>query len=127
MLQLMTDLPKHVVGVRALASVNKAEYERVLMPELDRVAKEFGEINFIMVLETNVGNFSPGAWMDDVKAGIKHFKHWHRVAIVTDQKAVQKFTDFFSAIIPGESKGFPISDIELAKGWVAAAKTATGK
>ena len=125
MLQLMTDLPKNVVGVRALGSVNKAEYERVLIPELDRVAKEFGEINFIMVLETNVGNFSPGAWMDDVKAGVKHYTHWHRVAIVTDQKAVQKFTDFFSAVIPGHSKGYPISDIELAKAWVAAPKDAT--
>jgi hypothetical protein len=122
MLQLMTDLPKNVVGVRALGSVNKAEYERVLIPEFDRVAKEFGHINFIMVLETNVGNFSPGAWMDDVKEGIKHYKHWHKVAIVTDQKAVQKFTDFFSAVIPGESRGFPISDIELAKTWVSAEK-----
>ena len=119
MLLLMTDVPSHVVGARAVGKVDKADYESKLLPEFERVVKQHGKINFIMVLETSVGNFTPGAWMDDVKAGIKHFTKWNKIAIVTDQGAVQKFTDFFSAIVPGEAKGYPLSDIELAKAWVS--------
>ena len=120
MLLLMTDVPSHVVGARAVGKVDKADYESKLLPEFERVAKEHSKINFIMVLETGVGNFTPGAWMDDVKAGIKHFTKWNKIAIVTDQTAVQKVSDLLSAIIPGEIKGYPISDVELAKAWVSA-------
>ncbi len=121
----MTDVPSNVVGVRAVGKVDKAEYESKLLPEFERVVKQYGKINFIMVLETGVGNFTPGAWMDDVKAGIKHFTKWNKIAIVTDQGVVQKFTDFFSAIVPGEAKGYPISDVELAKAWVSAPDSIT--
>ena len=116
----MTDVPSHVVGARAAGKVDKADYESKLLPEFERVAKEHGKINFIMVLETGVGNFTAGAWMDDVKAGIKHFTKWNKIAIVTDQTAVQKISDLLSAIVPGEIKGYPISDVELAKAWVSA-------
>jgi hypothetical protein len=125
MLQLMKDVPPHVVGVRGLGKIDKAEYDAVLLPEFERVASEFGEINFVFVLETNVGNITLGAWMDDIKAGLKHFSKWHKIAIVTDQAAIKKITDFIGAFIPGETKGYPISDIELAKAWVAAPKPAT--
>jgi len=126
MLQLLSGLPAHVAGVRATGSVDKAEYERVLLPELERVSKEFGEINFIMVLETSVGNFAASTWLEDIKQTIKHFAKWNKVAIVTDEKAMEKITSFASPLIPGEFKGYPISDIELAKTWVAAPKTAAG-
>ncbi len=127
MLLLMTDVPAQVVGVRALGKVDKDEYERVLLPEFERVAKQFGEINFLFVLETNVSNITFGAWLDDIKAGLKHFTKWRRIAIVTDQTAIKKITGFVGAFIPGEAHGYPISDIELAKAWVASPKTATSK
>jgi len=127
MLQLMTDAPPHTVGVRAVGKVDKEEYESILLPALEKAIKQYGELNFIMVLETDVGNFSAGAWLDDIKAGLKYFTKWNKIAIVTDQKPVQKITDFISALIPGEAKGFPVSDIELAKAWVAAPKEVKGK
>ena len=122
MLLLMTDAPAHVVGVRALGKVDKDEYERILLPALEKALKQYGELNFIMVLETSVANFSAGAWLDDIKAGLKHYKKWNKIAIVTDQKPIEKITDFVSALIPGEARGFPLSDIELAKSWVGAPK-----
>ncbi len=127
MLQLMTDAPPHTVGVRAVGKVDKEEYESILLPALEKAIKQYGELNFIMVLETDVGNFSAGAWLDDIKAGLKYFTKWNKIAIVIDQKPVQKITDFISALIPGEAKGFPVSDIELAKAWVAAPKEVKGK
>jgi hypothetical protein len=36
----------------------------------------------------------------DIVAGLKHFIQWKKMAIVTDQKAVEKFTDLFSYVSP---------------------------
>ena len=127
MLQIMEDLPAHVVGVRALGHVNKDDYEQTLVPAIEKVARDFGEINFLMLFETDVKNFTYGAWMQDAKMSLKHFAKWNKIAIVTDQKVIEKISHIFNFISPAEAKGFPVSDVELAKAWVAAPKEVTDK
>ena len=121
----MTDVPAHVVGVRAVGQVTKDDYERTLVPALDKASKQFGELNFIMVFETELSNFTYGAWMTDAKESFKHFAKWNKIAIVIDKGAIQKLTYVFNYLSPAESKGFSIEDIALAKAWVAAPKEAT--
>jgi len=41
------------------------------------------------------------------------------MAIVTDQKAVETFTDLFSYVSPGEAKGFELSELDQAIVWVS--------
>lgn len=127
MLQIMKDLPQHVVGVRAVGQVNKDDYEQTLVPAIEKAAREYGEINFLMLLETDITNFTYGAWMQDAKISLKHFAKWNKIAIVTDQKVIEKMSHLFSFVSPAEAKGFPVSDVELAKAWVAAPKEVTSK
>lgn len=127
MLQLMRDLPQHVVGVRAVGQVSKDDYDQTFVPAIEKAAKEFEEINLLMLFETNVTNFTYGAWMQDAKMSLKHFGKWGKVAIVTDQKFIEKIAPALSFLSPADVKGFPVSDVELAKAWVAAPKEVTGK
>lgn len=127
MLQIMNNLPEHVVGVRAAGQVNKDDYEQTLVPAIEKVAREFNEINFLMILETDVTNFSYGAWIQDAKISLKHYAKWRKVAIVTNRKAIEKISHFLSFVSPAQVKGFPLSDVELAKTWVALSKEATGR
>jgi hypothetical protein len=120
MLQIMGDVPAHVVGVRAVGKVTEEDYKQSLVPALETASKEFGEINFLMIFETDLGNFSYGAWMQDAKVSLKHFAKWNKIAIVSDQKIVERLAHVFNFISPADAKGFPVSDIELAKNWVAA-------
>ncbi len=105
MLQFIKDLPGHVVGIRATGEVNKDDYERVLIPRMEELIKRQGEINYLLVLETDVQNFSVAAWLEDFKLGLKNFSKWNKVAIVTDQKSVEWLTDISRHFIPGESRG----------------------
>lgn len=119
MLSIITDLPNHVVGIKATGEVNKNDFETVLIPALDDLVKRTGEINYLLQLDTEVKNFTIGAWMDDAKVGLKHFTKWHKIAIVTAEKGVEKFSDIFGIAVPGESKGFAMNELEEAKKWVA--------
>ncbi|MDB5191698.1 MAG: hypothetical protein JWQ96_1261 [Segetibacter sp.] len=119
MLHTIENLPAHVAGFIASGQVTKADYERTIVPALDAVQKTYDGIHFILVLETRVGNFSLGAWYDDVKVGLKHFTKWKKVAIVTDEKIIERFSDIFSFIMPGEVKGFTLAERDEAIAWVS--------
>jgi hypothetical protein len=119
MLQFIKDLPDHVVGIRATGEVNKEDYERVLIPRMEELVKRQGEINYLLVLETDVQNFSLAAWFEDFKLGLKNFKKWEKVAIVTDQKGVERLTDISGHFIPGESRGYKLSELNEAIEWVS--------
>jgi len=123
----MTDVPAHVVGFRATGHVTKEDYDSTFVPAVEKAAKETGHINLLMVFETSPANFSYGAWMQDAKMSLKHFGHWHKIAVVTDQKFLQNLSYIFNFLSPAEAKGFPVSDIEIAKNWVAAPKASETK
>jgi hypothetical protein len=119
MLEIINDLPAHVLGVKATGEVSASDLETVLLPALQKQADQFDSINYLLVLETSVKNFTPGAWLQDMKAGLKNFSKWNKIAVVTDETLVEKFTDLFTIAVPGKSKGFTPTELADAKGWVA--------
>ncbi|UPZ34704.1 STAS/SEC14 domain-containing protein [Sphingobacterium sp. PCS056] len=122
MLRVIQNLPDHVFGVRASGEVTADDLKNVLLPELESLTDRYNEIYYLLLLETEVQNFTAGAWVQDLIAGLKHFTAWKKMAIVTDQTAVEKFTDAFSYISPGEAKGYEISELQEAIDWLSIKK-----
>ena len=118
MLQFINDLPDDVVGIHAIGEVTKEDFDQVLIPKIDDLSKRQGEIKYLLVLETDVSNFTLAAWWKDLVMGLKHFTEWKRIAVVSDQKGVEWFTDAFKYFIPGNSKGFALNELEEAVEWI---------
>lgn len=119
MLTVIPSLPEHVFGVRASGEVTKDDLKKVLLPGLENLSAQYKEIYYLLVLDTDVENFTAGAWVQDLIAGIKHFTEWKKMAIVTDQKSVERFTDLFSYVSPGEAKGYKPEELEQAIEWLS--------
>ena len=119
MIQKLSGVADYVAGFSVSGKVTRDDYETVVVPEVDKIVKQHGHIHFLLVLNTDVGNFTPGAWMKDALLGVKHLSKWKKMAIVSDQKGVEKITDIISPVIPGESKGFSLDELEQAKTWVS--------
>lgn len=119
MLQFIRDLEPHVVGIHAVGEVTKEDVETVLMPHIDDLVKRQGEINYLLVLETDVKNFTAGAWWGDLKLGLKNFTKWNKIAIVSNQKGVEWFSDVFRFFIPGKSRGFSLDELDEAVKWIS--------
>jgi len=118
MLAEITGLPDQVFGVRATGEVTSDDLKNVLLPGLKRTADRFNEIRYLLVLDTDIKNFTAGAWLQDAKAGLQNFTRWKKIAVVTAEKGVEWFTDIFTVATPGSSKGFKPTEIEEAKAWV---------
>jgi len=119
MLSEIPNLPDYVFGVRATGEVTADDLKNTLLPGLEALTNKYNEIYYILVLETKVENFTAGAWYQDMVAGLKHLTAWKKMAIVSDQKAVENFTDAFSYVTPGEAKGFSLAEIDEAVAWVS--------
>mgnify|MGYP003577057188 FL=1 len=119
MIQPLTDQPKDAVGFKVSGQVTKEDYEKVVQPALDRMVAEVGKINFLLWLDTDVRNYTPGAAMADILIGLQKFTHWNKIAIVSDQEVVQKFIVAINFPLPGDTKAFSVSNLEEAKAWVS--------
>jgi hypothetical protein len=119
MLSIIPDLPLHVVGVKATGEVTTQDFNAVVMPAVDSLASSADKINYLLYLDTDLGNFTAGAWAKDAILGLKHLFKWNKVAVVSDNRAVEKFTDIFSYAVPGEYRGFPTAEYEEAVKWVS--------
>jgi hypothetical protein len=119
MIQLINDVPRNMVGFLATGDVDETDFKTTVIPKVRELVKRTGLLNYMLVLDTSVRNFSMGAWIQDAFMGIKHMCHWNRTAIVTDVKSISRFTKIFSAIMPGEFRAFKRQDIMKAVEWAS--------
>jgi len=117
MIETIPGLPDHVIGFRASGEVTKDDYDRVIFPVVSRQTDKTGKLNYIFVVDTPLGDFSAGAWVQDVWLGLKELARWHRVAIVSDSEKIRSFTNRMGHFVPGEYKGFTQAELTLAIAW----------
>jgi len=122
MIQHLQDLPSNIVGFKATGDITEKDFSETVMPKVKALIDKTDKLNYLLVLETSVKNFTLGAWMKDAMMGIKHLTKWNRAGIVSDVDGIRSFTNFFSYLMPGEFKGFEHKDLQQAIDWVSEKK-----
>jgi len=106
MITQIENLPSNIVGFKASGEISEKDFTETVIPKVKALIAKTDKLNYLLVLETSVKNFTIGAWMKDAMMGIKHLTKWNKAAIVSDVEAIRNFTNFFSYLMPGEFKGF---------------------
>ncbi|OYU84852.1 MAG: STAS/SEC14 domain-containing protein [Flavobacterium sp. BFFFF2] len=119
MIHYFENLPPNIVGFQAVGDITENDFTETVMPKVQALIEQTDTLNYLLVLDTSVKNFTIGAWMKDAMMGIKHLTKWHKAAIVSDVQAIRNFTDFFSYLILGTFKGFEHKDLHHAIDWVS--------
>jgi hypothetical protein len=119
MIQVLTNTPDNVVAFRAIGEVTKEDYTAVIDPRVKEFVENRDHLNFLLLLDTPLKNFTFGAWFQDALLGLRNLTKWHRGAIVSDSEAVNKFTDAMGALLPGTFKGFKKAHLQEAIAWTA--------
>lgn len=119
MIEILTDVPANVAGFRAVGEVTKDDFKTVVLPIVDEIVIRTGELNYLMIIDTELKNWTAGAWVQDAMLGIQELTKWNRAAIVTDSEALNTFVDIFSVLVPGEFKGFLLEELPQAVRWVS--------
>lgn len=118
MIQELKDTPNTMVGFRAIGEITKEDFDKVVLPAVAELVKRIDKLNYLLILDTPIKEFTFGAWMSDAMLGLNNMTKWNRVAIISDSSAIQSFTDIFSKIMPGEFRGYEPSQLKEAINWV---------
>ena len=122
MVERMTDMPAGTLGFRVTGDVRREDYDRVLVPEL-RAAMEAGDGLRTLYLIEGLDDMEAGAlWADTklgVDMGVRHRGDWERSAIVTDISWMVHAMKVFGWMVPGETRVYPVAELDAAKAWVA--------
>ena len=119
MITHLANLPPNIVAFKAVGSITEKDFIDTVMPQVKALVDKTGKLNYLLVLESSLDEFTIGAWVKDALMGLQHLTKWNRAAIVTDVKSIRYFTDMFSYVIPGEFKGFEHKNLQEAIDWVA--------
>lgn len=117
MIATIPEAPENVAAFNATGEVTKEDFENLVFPHVKAKVDQFNELNYLMYLDTDLDNFTVGAWFEDMLLGLKNLAKWNRAAIVTDNENVQNFTEIFSVLMPGEFKSFPKENLYNALYW----------
>lgn len=119
MIHYLHDLPSNIVGFKATGEITEKDFTETIIPKVNKLVEKTDTLNYLLVLETSLKNFTISAWIKDAMMGIKHLTKWNKVAIVSDIESIRNFTNFFSYLMPGEYKGFEHRDLQKAINWVS--------
>ncbi|KQT26096.1 hypothetical protein ASG22_05335 [Chryseobacterium sp. Leaf405] len=117
MITIIPGSPENVAAFNATGEVTREDFESLVIPLVKQKVDQYNELNYLLYLDTDLDNFTMGAWLQDVFLGLKNLTKWNRAAIVTDKEGVQNFTDIFSVLMPGEFKSFPKENLYNALYW----------
>ena len=118
MIERLAGFPDNVVALAATGQVTRADYERVVVPEVDRAFRSHGKANFYYELGPQFTGLEPGAAWEDLKESVRHFGGWERMAVVTDVEWIKRLVSGFGSILPGEVRVFPYAEQAVARAWV---------
>ena len=121
MIQLIPNLPEHVIGIMASGQVTASDYETVLVPAIEAKLTKHGKVRILYQLGPEFTGFTSGAMWDDLKLGVAHLNAWEKVAVVTDVDWIANATRLFGFAMPCPVRIFSNNDISAATHWITAA------
>lgn len=120
MIEIMTDLPDFVIGIRAKGRVTGEDYESVLIPAIEEKLKKHPKISLLYHIGTDFSDFEAAAMWDDAKIGLRHIAAWRKVAVVSDVDWIRWLMKVFAFVIPGDVRIFTNDQLAEAREWVSA-------
>ena len=123
MIQRISSLPENMVGFRAVGEITADDFDQIVLPAVKETVEKTGQLNYMLVIDTSLENFTAGAWIKDAILGIKNLTKWHRAAIVSDSAAIKKFTsveqiaDMVSFMISDSASTITGEAFSMTGGW----------
>ena len=112
MIEMLSDMPAGVTGVRVSGRLSGAEL-REFKPAVE-AAVNTSEVRIVEVIGPDYQGFGPGGLAEDMKLGLTavlpHHAAFKRIAVVSDKEWVTHTLHALAWMIPGELAVFGLDD-----------------
>jgi len=119
MIELLTDLPPHTVGVKMSGKLHDDDY-KTFVPKVDAEIAKGGKVNILAQFHDFHGWDAKALW-DDIKFSTTHCTGIKKVALVGEKTWEQYMALVCKPFTMAKVKYFDASELEAAKTWLAEA------
>ena len=119
MVYRLHNLQSNIVGFNAIENSTEKDFFETIFPKVKQRFAKIEQLNYLLVYESTVKNFTGDAWLKDALINIKKLTNWKRIAVVSDSNAKRNFANHFNCLMSEEFKGFEHKDTLKAIDWVA--------
>jgi hypothetical protein len=125
MIEVLTEFPETVLGLRISGHVTREDYQAVVIPAVEAAFKRERKLNIYCRVDSDFAGLDLGAMWDDLKVGLGNLSRWERIAVVTDIAWIANALKIFGFLKPGQVEAFSLSDAEKARAWIIETPEAT--
>lgn len=119
MIEVIPDLPDHVIGIAAKGKVTGMDYESVIIPLVEKKLGTYSKISLLYHIGSEFTGMDAEAVWEDTKVGLRHIKAWEKIAVVSDVDWVRWAVNIFRLAMPGHVKVFENAQLGEARKWVS--------
>lgn len=123
MIELIKGFPEGVIAVAAKGRVTLEDYEKTLIPEVEKMLDKHEKIRLYYELGEQFSGIDAGAAWKDLKIGFEHLPNWERMALVTNVEWIRLAVSVFRFLMPGKLRIFSTAETAEARTWVAEGRT----
>lgn len=124
MIAQIEGLPAGTLGFRAHGQVTAADYENIIVPDVEAAFALNRKLRLLYVTAEDFTGFDPGAMWDDAKLGMRHFSSWERIALVSDIGWLRTAATAFGFAVPAQFRLFHGAELAEATQWVTGSQPA---
>jgi hypothetical protein len=120
MIEEMKGFADYIAAFRVTGHVTKKNYDEVVLPVVAAIRAGHKHFNFLLVIDTDIKNYTLGAWADDFLMSLQNITRFNRMALVSESGFVDMLTQLVNTFAPGEYKSFHLKDEAAAIQWITA-------
>lgn len=120
MIEVIPDLPDHVIGIAAKGKVTAEDYKSVIIPLVEKKLETYPKISLLYHIGSDFAGMEAEAVWEDTKVGLHYLKAWEKIAVVSDIEWIRWAMDIFGIAMPGHVKVFANAQLAEARKWVSA-------
>ena len=121
MFKLLEGMSADVLAIEATGQVTHEDYKGMLIPTAEAMMAK-GPVRMLFVIGKEFTGFELEAMWDDGAFGLKHWRDFSHIAVVTDHAWMRAMVAMFAPFFRGEVRLFGLFQLPAAKNWINARK-----
>lgn len=118
MIEKLDSVSDGIDAFRAVGTINRSDYEEVVVPVLDRAAAEAHRLRILCIVDAAFDHLAPDAIWEDLTVGMRALRMIDGCAVVSDLDRVSTATRLAAFLMPCPVRVFDVADRDRATAWL---------
>ena len=118
MIEITEETAEGILEIRATGRVTEQDYETMLVPAIERTRAWGVPVRLLYQIGPDFDGYSAGALFADARLGLRHWRGFEKIAVVTDNDKIEMGVKMFSFTLPCPVKTFDLDARDEARLWL---------